>query len=179
MKFDNYGAFGALVLAAALQAALSGCEKREPAASNVGTQARAVAGADCRASADCARGMFCLAPGESPGCGTCFIGESCSADADCQPHGSTFICGRPPCACSTTCVAGCTADDQCKVGEACGGDHHCGPQACQVDDDCPSNFACNAGGCGRRACSRDDDCDGYCVNNQCYDALGACTVPPV
>ncbi len=93
--------------------------------------ASAFSSAPCRSRADCARGEFCLAPGEFAGCGTCFIGDGCSQDSDCLVYGPAYICDSAPCSCSPTCVAGCTSDFGCRTGQSCGGDHRCAPTACQ------------------------------------------------
>lgn len=149
------------------------------------SQSSAASASSCRSRDDCRSSFeFCLPPGEFAGCGICFIGDGCTSDSACQAYGPEYICDSAPCSCPghPICVAGCTSDASCRTGQSCGGDHRCSPSACQADPDCPTNFVCagaNGQHCARRACSSDIECEGYCVNGNCYDALGTCTQPPV
>lgn len=141
--------------------------------------------AGCRGSSDCSVGRICVAPGASPGCGVCQPGPSCSVDGDC---GSGRVCELAPCSCSgsgRSCAPACTAGG-CHAGESCGGDGHCAPTPCSSTAQCPADFECvfppgpGSPHCQRRACTVDVDCGngGYCVDQACYGALGACSLPP-
>jgi len=138
----------------------------------------------CHNAAECAQIDFCLEPGGNRGSGatptfTPTVAE-CLSDSDCARFGETAICS------TQTCVAGCTAETMCAVGQICAASHHCVPRPCVADGDCPQFFACDGassstpGGCNRRTCSTDATCPGgFCVNNRCYDQLGTCVPPPV
>ncbi len=136
----------------------------------------------CRSRADCRPGLFCLAPGESPGCGTCFVGDECDSDAACSSYGDGAICERVSCACQPICTLGCLSDLNCDAGQSCEPDHRCAPRACASDDDCPANFSCVGSKdlrCARKSCVLDADCQGYCVDERCYETLGTCTSMPL
>jgi hypothetical protein len=139
----------------------------------------------CRTATDCApTGQICRPPDAQPYCGGACImqASTCASDADCR--GSTTICEPVRCACNaaTACIAGCTGNGDCPVGQVCNGMHRCQPQPC-AGVACPANFRCATSGdalCQRLTCTSDKDCAAasYCVTGYCYTALGACSFPP-
>jgi hypothetical protein len=141
----------------------------------------------CQSQGDCPMGgvhLACLAPGQSPGCGPCIVGSSCSRDADCAPLGPNQICISSPCACTPNqmiCQQGCGETADCRDPALECQQHRCLPKACRADADCPRHYHCFIGGvdgqrCVRDACNTDGDCgDGFCVDGACYDSLGICT----
>jgi hypothetical protein len=139
----------------------------------------------CRTDADCTGngGVFCLAPGESPGCGVCYIPPNpCTADAECTAMGAAFICEPAHCSCmgQSECKEGCTTNAQCAPSEVCElATHRCAGKPCAKDADCPQNFACGAADkrCARKPCASDAACQGTCVEGLCYDMPGTCSFP--
>ena len=93
-----------------------------------------------------------------------------------------MICDLPACPCGGVkmCVAGCSVDNPCPEGTACGADHRCAALPCGPQQACPSNFTCTTGGaspsCERKTCAGDGDCGptGFCVEGLCFDSLGEC-----
>lgn len=143
----------------------------------------------CVAEQPCSGPLRCLAPLESPGCGTCRRPdpmELCQRDAECKARGATLICQPGVCVCSgeSVCVAGCTGPAECPEGTLCSAGNRCEPRPCALPQDCPASFRCTAvdGGagarCERRPCQRSSECSGYCVKGLCYDTPGTCSAPP-
>jgi hypothetical protein len=138
----------------------------------------------CRTDAECGglvAGNCAITP--PPSCGQPCPGPStCTVDGDCG--GGGMICDPNPC-CSqyTQCQQGCTGDDQCvQPGSYCDAGR-CSPTSCPNGaSDCAANSYCAltpAGGgplCLPKGCTTDADCDhpGFCVENQCENALGMC-----
>lgn len=143
-----------------------------------------VAREDCESSAACTGdGQRCIAPGGFAGCAVCRpVDPGCVRDAECIALSPELVCDTAPpslCACVPVlqCVAGCTSPADCAGGDVCAAGH-CVAQPCSGDAACPVHFACAAGACVRRSCAADADCGtGYCVLDQCYDALGRCDAP--
>ncbi len=135
----------------------------------------------CLSPADCDNGQLCVAPGVSL-CGHCVQPPlPCASDGDCKMMGASYICDTGPCLCNgaLTCQAGCTIDAECGSWQFCAPDHHCTGLPCLKDGDCPKDFACAKDQhCARKACASDGDCMDYCVDGQCYNTPGKCTVPP-
>jgi hypothetical protein len=132
----------------------------------------------CHNDGECSPGEFCLAPGESPGCGACKTGTECTGDGSCA---AGEICGFDPCVCTNSgmgCIPGCNQTG-CPEGQTCGNSNHCLPQWCQKPNDCPAQFECSSNQCQRKLCNDDSMCPGgYCVKNQCYFMIGHCATPP-
>ena len=136
---------------------------------------------ECRTSDDCVEmnGAFCMSPDAPQLCGACFEPpDPCLSDAECAQQDPTTICVQPPCSCGgSACAPGCMSDADCKDWQHCSPGHRCEADACASNADCPDNFACTSGECARKACTSDVDCNGFCVNSQCYDMAGHCTIP--
>jgi hypothetical protein len=135
----------------------------------------------CRSAADCENGQMCLSPGQSPGCGACYIPQNpCTTDTQCALMGANMICDPAPCACNgdSECHPGCASDADCEGWQFCSPGHRCTPDVCATDADCPANFVCAGVGCARELCASDAQCDDLCVNGQCFDAAGTCMFPP-
>lgn len=146
----------------------------------------------CRTSPDCdVIGGLCVEPGGFVGCGICLdIPDECAFDGDCEGEAICGPLGREACSSCDgmpilACQPGCSSDDDCETGSACGENHHCSPVRCLGDEACPPLFACllppdsRTGECRRRACAGDPNCgDGYCVKGACYEELGRCQLPP-
>jgi hypothetical protein len=147
----------------------------------------------CHDSNDC-MGEECFPPGE-PAClasvtPTPNPTPSCRDDSECSALNSGLVCDFPdprvcPCCNEPACVPGCVSKENCRLGQSCSATHHCVPQPCATDSDCPQYFACsrldpqNGSGCARRGCGDDSDCDGgVCVDGYCYGSLGVCTPIP-
>jgi hypothetical protein len=143
----------------------------------------------CRDDTMCGNTELCLAPGGSPGCGTCFQPTQmpCQSDADCGQSG--VICEPLICACDTGtyCTPGCSRDQPCPEGQECGADFRCRPQPCGTG--CPFLFTCTSGVCAegqtqccqRDGCQLDADCangNAYCVEQLCYSEPGKCIARP-
>lgn len=138
----------------------------------------------CRTQNDCSRlGQSCSGPDDTVCGGACMIPIfTCTDDSQCQTTGGNDVCDYAPCNCSgqKTCVPGCTGSDSCKVGETCGSNSRCVPQACGNGTPCPINFTClvDSKTCARKICGSDSDCSGnYCVNGECHSDLGMCMSP--
>jgi hypothetical protein len=146
--------------------------------------------------ADCnPNGRFdqeCVAPGEWPGCGICFMTSGCQSDSDCPTDGGADPYNGPvcdnaffyrqcgPCFGGNVCLAGCSDDSQCVGGRVCDAGHHCIQKPCAGDADCGANFTCTSGACWRRSCAVDADCPaGFCVMGSCYEGYGTCQPVPV
>ncbi len=148
-------------------------------------------GSPCETQADCGSSptfLFCLAPGESRGCGVCLQATSeCTSDADCAPDGGGAggkqICEPPPssaCYCSPVklCLAGCRSDSDCGAGQRCNSQYTCQNTCVAGDGTCPVDFSCGASGfCERKSCTSDADCSVACVKGACYGARGFCEGP--
>jgi hypothetical protein len=124
---------------------------------------------------ECTGGQECVAPGQSPGCGTPPL--PCTSDLDC---GTGAVCEMT--ACGAACIPACTANS-CPTGEVCS-NQHCRPQPCDGGHACPQYFVCalaqSSSQCLRQTCAADKDCSGgFCVDGACYGGLGVCTYPPV
>jgi hypothetical protein len=140
----------------------------------------AVCPAGCHSQSDCGGGQECLAPGESAGCGICFVPDkTCNSDGDCT---TGSICEVAPCTCNgaRSCVPGCKTQSDCPEGTTCNSNFRCNATNCQTAAQCPTYFNCSLGShCERKMCTTDSQCGGgFCVKGQCYGALGSCTFPP-
>ncbi len=147
-------------------------------------------GTPCRSQSDCGSAstfLYCRAPGEPYGCGTCQQGQStCAADADCPPDGGVTaakqICETAPstdCYCSPIklCVVGCRSNTDCGTG-GCNSQHACQPTCVPGDGTCITDYACGADGfCQQKACTTDAECSVACVKGKCYGSLGSCQPP--
>lgn len=140
----------------------------------------------CRQASDCELGG-CLSPGEQVCGGACNPQPSeCTTDRDCQPMptgvGAVLVCDPVPCPCTGSpgrCVAGCTIDDDCGLGQTCDAPSgRCRARTCTAAAPCPPDFDCVGGGCQRRTCTSDVACDHFCVEGVCRgDGLGSCQLP--
>jgi hypothetical protein len=145
-------------------------------------------GSPCESNNDCGSStfLFCLAPGESRGCGTCRQAQStCSSDTDCgSPDGGVavahMICDAAPssqCYCSSTyiCQIGCRTKSDCAAGQGCNAHHQCQDTCTPGAATCPANFSCSADGfCIQDSCTDDSQCSGACVKGSCYSTRGTC-----
>lgn len=135
----------------------------------------------CADDASCGRPTTCL-PESRPVCGICDNAPStCTSDLSCDPG---QICDARPCACQgqTECRPGCSLQNPCPAGQACGSDNRCAARLCGPGQACPSGFRCELGPAGdvcvARACSRDRDCgELFCVSGTCAPSLGVCRLP--
>jgi hypothetical protein len=149
-------------------------------------------GTPCRSQSDCGPSstlLYCLAPGESVGCGMCRTGQSeCASDSDCASDGGATggrkICDVAPswyCYCRSTvmlCIVGCRSNADCPSGQGCNASHACQQACTSGDDSCGADYACStAGFCERKTCTGDAQCSVACVNGKCYGSLGACQAP--
>jgi hypothetical protein len=140
-------------------------------------------GADeCRTTADCELGSYCVAAGGTAYCPECdgYEPEVCSVDDDCQATDPLGYCDPDPCHCDspTKCYSGCAGDADCNAHEICDDTHRCAPKPCAADADCPGDFACSTdgAGCVRRTCDNDAECSGYCVTGECHGDPGTCSM---
>ena len=150
-----------------------------------------IMGTPCNSQDDCGATpslLFCLAPGESVGCGACrTAADQCASDADCAPDGGatagTKICTPPAsaecyCYAIKRCLPGCRTNLACGVGQACNSSNTCEKTCVPGDGTCAVDFACAASGfCRRMSCASDSQCSGACVNGACYGSRGACQAP--
>ncbi len=148
-------------------------------------------GSPCRSDTDCGPSsifLYCRAPGEPYGCGTCRMGQStCAGDADCVPDGggagAKKICEMAPssdCYCSAIklCVLGCRANTDCGTGQGCNAQHACQPTCVPGDGTCATDYVCGTDGfCQQKTCTADSDCSAACVKGKCYGSLGVCQPP--
>ena len=148
-------------------------------------------GTPCRSQDDCGltpTSLYCLAPDEPLGCGTCQYGtDECAFDRDCASDaGSSVgrkICDVAPesrCFCMPTriCLVGCRTDTDCQTGQGCNSNHVC-KKSCAVGAACPVDFTCGTDGfCQIKMCTSDSECSAACVKGTCYGTFGTC-VPPV
>jgi hypothetical protein len=148
-------------------------------------------GDPCESQGDCGPNpttLYCLAPGESRGCGVCLNpANPCKSDADCVPDGGaggdTKICDVPPaglCFCNLVkiCIAGCRSDNDCAGGMVCDTNHTCQKACVPGDASCPTDYTCGSAGiCVRKTCTSNAECSVACVNGACYSSRGACQAP--
>lgn len=130
---------------------------------------------------------FCFAPDEN-NCGACQVPDApCLDQSECD-IGLLCVPFDAPCACepgAMQCVPilPCMNDQQCADDQFCD-QNACAPATCDGQMfDCPPLFDCVPNSapkdhCVRRACEADEDCDGaFCVENRCFETLGACMPP--
>lgn len=140
----------------------------------------------CTSDAACS-GATCLR-GDEPHCGgACFTPEPqslCTDDQICVARsGPGWICQPHPCACqpASVCVQGCDEDGDCFEPDTPVCDlasSRCVAPTCGAGGACPPDHDCVGATCARRTCTDDAACDGFCVEGQCRDVLGVCTLPP-
>jgi hypothetical protein len=150
-----------------------------------------VMGTPCGSQDDCgatSTQLYCRAPGEPYGCGTCRRAvDGCASDADCVPDGGSTT-GKKICELATSsqcyctpvklCVAGCRTNADCGTGQACNDTHSCETTCVAGDGTCSVDFSCSASGfCLRNTCTSDSQCSVACVKGACYDSRGVCQQP--
>jgi hypothetical protein len=148
-------------------------------------------GTPCESQDDCGSTpsiLFCLAPGESVGCGACrTAADQCMSDADCVPDGGSttgkLICIPPAsaeCYCYSVkrCLPGCRTDGDCGTGQACNSSNSCEKTCVAGDGTCAVDFACDTSGfCRRIKCTSDSQCSVAWVNGACYGSRGVYQAP--
>jgi hypothetical protein len=139
----------------------------------------------CRSDNECKRGaptFESCAHVEDPQCGGAAPPQNCSTDTDCADAGADRICLRPIC-------GGAICAPKCKTNADCPSSYpgsltcdvatgRCGPKACAITADCPTNFLCSTDKvCRIKPCLLDTDCAGACVKGSCSSSVGVCRAP--
>jgi len=137
----------------------------------------------CTADADCAShercdGRRCYAiPCNEAGSLECEAGTACTPDAD---QGTTFTCEPLSC---TDASYDCPEGWRCAPDSTSKDEHECERILCNEADapPCPSNTACAEFSttylCRPLRCTTRADCEcGVCIDGECYDQPGQCTI---
>jgi hypothetical protein len=134
-------------------------------------------GTGCTHDGRCPGGLICVLADAGARFGTCEA-VTCTDDSQCS---SGLVCGRDerlPDASpgdSGICLPSCAGNPLCPATETCDEGGHCRPRTCA---ECPSYFSCQNGTCKIPNCAKDQECPGgYCVNGQCGEKLGMCSLP--